>query len=178
MFFREAISKNSKSPVLQLVENIRTTKGPRQRLVASLGTYFKIPKEKQSEVARIVKERLSGQQSLFQYDSETFSYADKIVKKIQTEGKWDSAREQVNKFAEITKDKNTAQISILNRLITQDSEHAIVSWLQTVAVEEIIDIDASQIAHDRFYRVSDKLLKNQKYMVMDLFVVIKFLMGK
>jgi hypothetical protein len=33
MFFREAISKNSKSPVLQLVENIRTEKGPRQRLV-------------------------------------------------------------------------------------------------------------------------------------------------
>ena len=44
-------SKNSKSPVLQLVENIRTEKGPRQLLVVSLGTYLKIPKEKRREVA-------------------------------------------------------------------------------------------------------------------------------
>ncbi len=39
MFFREAKSKNSKSPILQLVENIRTEKGSRQRLVVSLGTH-------------------------------------------------------------------------------------------------------------------------------------------
>jgi hypothetical protein len=112
MFFREAISKNSKSPVLQLVENIRTERGPRQRLVVSLGTYLRIPKAKRSEVARIVQERLSGQQSLFEYDSQAFAYADKIVKKIQTEGKWNSAREQAVKFAEITKDKNTAEIFV------------------------------------------------------------------
>ena len=216
MFFREAISKNSKSPVLQLVENIRTDNGPRQRLIVSLGTYFKIPKEKRMEVARIVKERLAGQQSLFEYDSQSFAYADKIVKKIQTEGKWNAAREQVSKFAEIAKDKNTAEIfvdgvqhgydrelgpllighcfwkrlnfqniladckfnetqiktaeiSILNRLIAQDSEHSLVSWLQTVAVEEIIDIDVSHIAHDRFYRISDKLLKNQEYIEESLY---------
>jgi transposase len=216
MFFREAISKNSKSPVLQLVENIRTEKGPRQRLVVSLGTYLKIPKEKRSEVARVVKERLSGQQSLFEYDCQTFAYADKIVKKIQTEGKWNAAREQVSKFAEIAKDKNTAeifidgvqhgydrelgpllighcfwkrlnfqniladckfnetqiktaQISVLNRLIAQDSEHSIISWLQTVAVEEIVAIDVSQIAHDRFYRISDNILKNQEYIEESLY---------
>ena len=216
MFFKESTSKNSKSPVLQLVENIRTEKGPRQRLVVSLGTYLKIPKEKRSEVARVVKERLSGQQSLFEYDSQIFIYADKVVKKIQTEGKWIAAREQVTKFAEITKDKNTAeifvdgvqhgydrelgpllighyfwkqlnfpnilgdcgfderqkktaQISLLNRLIAQDSEHSIISWLQTVAVEEIIGIDVSQIAHHRFYRISDKLLKNQDYIEESLY---------
>jgi hypothetical protein len=182
----------------------------------SLGTYFKIPKEKRMEVARIVKERLAGQQSLFEYDSQSFAYADKIVKKIQTEGKWNAAREQVSKFAEIAKDKNTAEIfvygvqhgydrelgpllighcfwkrlnfrniladckfnetqiktaeiSILNRLIAQDSEHSLVSWLQTVAVEEIIDIDVSHIAHDRFYRISDKLLKNQEYIEESLY---------
>ncbi len=112
MFFRETISKNSKSPVLQLVENIRTEKGPRQRLVVSLGTYLKIPKEKRREVARIVKERLSGQQSLFEYDSQLIAYADKIVKKIQTKGKWDSVREQVCKFKKAIKDKSTAEIFI------------------------------------------------------------------
>ena len=97
---------------MQLVENIRTEKGPRQRLVVSLGTYLKIPKEKRSEVARIVKERLTGQQSLFEYDSQLFAYADKIVKKIQTEGKWNAARDQATKFAEMAKDKNTAEIFV------------------------------------------------------------------
>jgi len=216
MFFREAISKNSKSPVLQLVENIRTEKGPRQRLVVSLGTYLKIPKEKRREVARIVKERLFGQQSLFEYDSQLIAYADKIVKKIQTEGKWDSVRERVCKFKKATKDKNTAeifiddvqhgydrelgpvlighcfwerlnfstilsdcgfnkrqiktaQISLLNRLIAQDSEHSIISWLQTVAIEEIVGLDVSRYGDDRFYRISDKLLKNRDYIEENLY---------
>lgn len=216
MFFREAISKNSKSPVLQLVENIRTEKGPRQRLVVSLGTYLKIPKEKRREVARIVKERLFGQQSLFEYDSQLISYADKIVKKIQTEGKWDSVREQVCKFKKAIKDKSTAeifiddvqhgydrelgpilighcfwerlnfstilsdcgfnkrqiktaQISLLNRLIAQDSEHSIISWLQTVAIEEIVGLDVSRYGDNRFYRISDKLLKNRDYIEENLY---------
>jgi transposase len=216
MFFREAISKNSKSPVLQLVENIRTEKGPRQRLIVSLGTYLKIPKEKRREVARIVKERLFGQQSLFEYDSQLIAYADKIVKKIQTEGKWDSVREQVCKFKKATKDKSTAeifiddvqhgydrelgpilighcfwerlnfstilsdcgfnkrqiktaQISLLNRLIAQDSEHSIISWLQTVAIEEIVGLDVSRYGDDRFYRISDKLLRNRDYIEENLY---------
>jgi transposase len=216
MFFRETISKNSKSPVLQLVENIRTEKGPRQRLVVSLGTYLEIPKEKRREVARIVKERLFGQQSLFEYDSQLIAYADKIVKKIQTEGKWDSVREQVCRFKKAIKDKSTAeifiddvqhgydrelgpvlighcfwerlnfstilsdcgfnkrqiktaQISLLNRLIAQDSEHSIISWLQTVAVEEIVGLDVSRYGDDRFYRISDKLLKNRDYIEENLY---------
>lgn len=55
----------------------------------------------------------------------------------------------------------TAQISVLNRLIAQDSEHSIISWLQTVAVDELLGIDTSPMREDRFYRISDKLLKNQ-----------------
>ncbi len=201
---------------MQLVENIRTDKGPRQRIVVSLGTYFKIPKEKRREVARIVKERLFGQQSLFEYDSQLIAYADKIVKKIQTEGKWNSVREQVCRFKKTIKDKSTAevfiddvqhgydrelgpvlighcfwerlnfstilancnfntrqiktaQISLLNRLIAQDSEHSIISWLQTVAIEEIVGLDVSQHGDDRFYRISDKLLKNRDYIEENLY---------
>lgn len=216
MFFREAKSKNSKSPVLQLVENIRTEKGPRQRLVVSLGTYLKIPKEKRREVARIVKERLLGQQSLFEYDSQLIAYADKIVKKIQTEGKWNSVREQVGKFKKAIKDKNTAeifiddvqhgydrelgpilighcfwerlnfstilsdcgfnksqiktaQISLLNRLIAQDSEHSIISWLKTVAIEEIVGLNVNRYGDDRFYRISDKLFKHRAYIEKNLY---------
>jgi transposase len=208
MFFKQTYSRNSKTPVLQLVENIRTDKGPRQRVVVSLGTYFKIPQSIRRDVARIVKERLLGQLPLFAQEPNLIAYADKIVKKIQTEGKWNSARERVCKFigetqnnrtAEVFIDEvshgysrelgtvlighnfwerlnyanilkecgfnerqiKTAEISVLNRLIAQDSEYSIISWLQTVAIDELLGIDTSQVGDDRFYRISDKLLKNQ-----------------
>jgi len=208
MFFKETYSRNFKAPVLQLVENIRTAKGPRQRVVVSLGTYFKIAKSIRSDVARIVKERLLGQLPLFAQEPNLIAYAAKIVKKIQTEGKWNSARERVCKFigetennrtAEVFIDEvchgysrqlgtvlighhfwqrlnfanilkgcgfnerqiKTAEISVLNRLIAQDSEYSIISWLQTVALDELLGIDTSCMGDDRFYRISDKLLKNQ-----------------
>jgi len=209
MFFREKKSRNSK-PVLQLVENIRTEKGTRQKLIVSLGTKLPIPKEKRSPVARIVKERLTGEQSLLINDPELISFADKIVKKIQTEGKWNSARKQVCKindgssdiataeifvddvqhgynrqlgpvlighhfwnvlnYPKILKECNfsesqlkNAEISILNRLIAQDSEHSIVSWIKTAAIDDILGLDTRKYGDDRFYRISDALLKNQEY---------------
>lgn len=216
MFFREKKSKNSKQPILQLVENIRTVKGPRQKLVVSLGTLIKIPKENRSEVARIVKERLTGEQSLFAENSELVGYADKIVKKIQTEGKWHSAREIVCKqqdnltektiaevfiddiqhghdretgtvlightfwerlhFPDILRDCGftesqirNAEISILNRLIAQDSENAILSWMDTVAIDDILGINTKKFGNDRFYRISDKLLKNSEHIEESLY---------
>ena len=63
----------------------------------------------------------------------------------------------------------TAQISLLNRLIAQDSEHSIISWMQTVAIEEILGVDISQYGDDRFYRISDKLLKNKDYIEENLY---------
>ncbi|MBC2694004.1 MAG: IS1634 family transposase [Desulfobacteraceae bacterium] len=214
MFFRNNRSKNSKLPVLQLVENIRTARGPRVRIVVSLGTKFKIPKSDRSAVARIVKERLSGQLSLFSYDAQLVGHADYIVKKIQTEGKWDSARQRVSEFKESGRQTaeifvedvehgytrelgpiligdtfwnrlnfpsilreykfreseiKTAEIAVLNRLISQDSENGIIPWLWTVAIDELLGIDFMQFGHDRFYRISDKLLKYQSYIEEELY---------
>ena len=217
MFFRETRSRNSKSPVLQLVENIRTEKGPRQRLIVSLGTNFPIQKEDRRPVASIVQDRLRGQLPLFENDPRHIACADKIVKKIQTEGKWESPRIQVHRFKEgVRKDKTTAEvfindvqhgysrelgpvlightfwerlgfseilkkcgfydkqiktaeISVLNRLIAQDSEHAILSWLDTVSLEELLDINTAQFGDDRFYRVSDLLLKNREEIERNLY---------
>lgn len=214
MFFRDNRSKNSKLPVLQLVENVRTDRGPRQRVVVSLGTRFKIPKSQRSAVARIIKERLCGQKSMFSNDPQLVQYADYVVKKIQTEGKWDSARQRVAEFKEtdrrtaevfiddvahgysrelgpiligdtfwnrlnfpsilrecgfLEREIKTAEISVLNRLISQDSENGILSWLKTVAVDELLGIDFMQFGHDRFYRISDKLLKHQSYIEEELY---------
>lgn len=214
MFFREVCSKNSRMPVLKLLESIRTERGPKPRVVVSLGTRFKIPKEDRRVVARIVQERLRGQPSLLVSDPRLFQYADYVVKKIQNEGKWDSARQRVIEFkgsekrtAEVFIDDvthgynrelgpilvgdafwkrlkvpeilracgfrpsemNAAEISVLNRLIAQDCEHGILAWLKTVAMDELIGIHSMQYGQDRFYRISDKLLKNQGYIEDELY---------
>ena len=95
MFFREKRSKNSKTSTLQLVDTTRTSKGPRQRVVVSLGSQFKLPKEQRQTVARLVQERLLGQESLLEAEASLLVYVDRVVKKIQTEGKWNSCRRVV-----------------------------------------------------------------------------------
>jgi len=225
MFFRETRSGNSKSSVLQLVENVRTDKGPRQRLIVSLGTHFVIEKKDRRPVASIVQDRLRGRLSLFEDDPRHIACADKIVKKIQTEGKWESPRIQVHRFKNGAREDNTtaevfindvqhgynrelgpvlightfwkrlgfskilkgcgfydkqiktAEISVLNRLIAQDSEHAILSWLHTVSMEELLDINAAQFGDDRFYRISDLLLKHQEEIEKNLYQREKDLFG-
>jgi len=226
MFFREKTSKHSKLPILQLVENIHTNNGTRQRIVVSLGTYLNIPKAHQRTVARLVKERLLGQHSFLENETSLMVYVDKVVKKIQTEGKWNSVRSMTEKrprnaskpgsapepqsspaaspsppklTAEVFVDDvqhgydrelgpllvghefwnrldfptileacgltpsqiTTAELSVLNRLIAQNSEHSIPAWLNTVAAEELLEVNVDQFADDRFYRISDKLLEHQ-----------------
>jgi len=211
--------------VLQLVENVRTDKGPRQRLIVSLGTHFVIEKKDRRPVASIVQDRLRGRLSLFEDDPRHIACADKIVKKIQTEGKWESPRIQVHRFKNGAREDNTtaevfindvqhgynrelgpvlightfwkrlgfskilkgcgfydkqiktAEISVLNRLIAQDSEHAILSWLHTVSMEELLDINAAQFGDDRFYRISDLLLKHQEEIEKNLYQREKDLFG-
>ncbi|MCP4753790.1 MAG: IS1634 family transposase, partial [Proteobacteria bacterium] len=56
---------------------------------------------------------------------------------------------------------DTAEVSVLNRLIAQGSENSILPWLRTVALDDILDLDTLQMGDDRFYRISDKLLENR-----------------
>jgi len=209
MFLREKTSKNSKKPILQIVENYREGDKIYQRLVVSLGTNLVVPKEIRKQVSRAVRERLIGQ-TTFIDDPQINGIVDRIIKKIQTDGKWDSTRNQVLKFKQDTKDQaqtaeifvddvehgndrilgpllighsfwhrlglpeilsscgfsdnqiKTAEISVLDRLIAQDSEHAIPSWIKTAAVEDLIISKAEDYGDDRFHKISDELLKNQK----------------
>jgi len=57
-------------------------------------------------------------------------------------------------------DKQTkiAEISILNRLISQDCESAIPSWTKVFAVSDLIYPQAEDLPKDAYYRISDKLL--------------------
>lgn len=215
MFFKETKTKKGNKPVLQLIESVRTKNGPRQKIIVSLGTDLKIPKSLRKQVAHSVKELLLGQLVLFKNDKISL-YADQIVKKIQTEGKWQKSYDRLKdaenshierETAEVYLDEvqhsysrelgsilighhywetlnfpqilsncrfndsqiKTAEISILNRLISQDSEHAIISWLKTVAIDEVLNVDSSKYGDDRFYRVSDLLLNNQSQLEKSLY---------
>ena len=95
-----------------VIENMRTDTGSKQKLIVSLGSKLKIPKENRREVAQIVKERLTGVQSLFADNPALVDFADKIVKKIQTEGKWNSVRELVCKQKEDVNEPAIAEVFI------------------------------------------------------------------
>lgn len=214
MFFREKESKKSKRPTLQLVENYRDGNRVKQRIVVSLGVGFDISPKDRKAVAAAVEQRLWGQTTLFA-GPEITSLADRVVKRIQTNGRWSSKRRMATKCDEPTKEDvaqvyinkvehendrilgpllightfwhrlgfvdilsqcgfngrqiNTAEISVLDRLIAQDSEHAIPSWIKTAAVEDLIDKTAEEYGDDRFYRISDKLLKNQRFIEEQLY---------
>ncbi|NQU83278.1 MAG: IS1634 family transposase, partial [Parcubacteria group bacterium] len=206
MYFIEKYSPRSKNPILQLVENKYIKGRRRQELIVSLGTNMQIDKSIRKHLARAIKQKLMGQIPLW-IDDEIKVIADNIIKKIQTDGKWDSVREQVNK-SKIEDDETaevfinqvehsydrelgpvlighsfweklsigdilqqcgfskeavkTTEISILNRLISGDSENAIPSWIKVNAISDIIDKAAESFSRDRFYRISDKLLDNQE----------------
>ena len=109
MYFREKYSPRSKNPILQLVENKYTNGNRKQELVVSLGTYMQIDKSIRKTLARTVKQKLLGQKPLW-VDDDIKAIADNIIKKIQTDGKWDSARNQVNKNK--IGDNETAEVFI------------------------------------------------------------------
>ena len=218
VFIREKKSKQSKRPTLQLVENKRHGDKVKQQIIVSLGVDFAIDADKRRLVAAAVKQKLLQQPNLYN-DPEVDAVADRIVKKIQTEGRWSSTNDvttapdgaeslETQQTAEVVIDQvehsndrelgplfighcfwqrlgfdeilrqcdfnerqiRTAELTVLNRLIAQSSEHAIPGWLKTVAAEDLIDKSAEDFAADRFYLISDKLLKHKNTIEEQLYI--------
>lgn len=53
----------------------------------------------------------------------------------------------------------TAKASVLNRLVEPVSENELPAWLLTTALGDLLEVRTEGWAEDRFYRVSDQLLK-------------------
>lgn len=70
---------------LHLVDNVRTDKGPRQRLILNLGT-ADIPPEQYKELANCIEALLTGQKQLFSADPKIEKQARKAVDKIRVKG--------------------------------------------------------------------------------------------
>jgi transposase len=54
-----------------------------------------------------------------------------------------------------------AAITVINRLASPGSEHALLDWLPDSSLPELMNLAVNPGIKDRFYRVSDQLLKNQ-----------------
>ena len=55
-----------------------------------------------------------------------------------------------------------AMIAVINRLVEPVSENALNNWLATSSLQDLLRIGAEEVYSERFYRISDKLLKNKQ----------------
>lgn len=98
MYIKKVFKKNKGSSkqfeYLHLVENIRTDKGPRQRLILNLGS-IDIPEEKYKELANCIEGMITGQKPLFSSDPEIEIHARKATQRIIEKRTEDQAIEQM-----------------------------------------------------------------------------------
>lgn len=86
MFIRVSETKNRKTRTTyvthKLVENYRTEKGVRQRVIMTLGT-LTLPRNRWRELAALLEARISGQQTFLEEDREIAVIADELLRHNQ-----------------------------------------------------------------------------------------------
>jgi transposase len=60
-----------------------------------------------------------------------------------------------------SKQITAAAASVMSRLVSPSSEYAMVQWIPTTAMPELLGDSVLDFNHQHFYRISDKLLKHQ-----------------
>ena len=84
MFIRKAVKteKTTKKKYFsyQLVECVRTERGPRQRILLNLGSELDLNKEEKKLLANRIEELISGINTLFQYSEQIENLANRFAK--------------------------------------------------------------------------------------------------
>ena len=118
MFIRKAIKKNRKTQKeyfsYQLMESIRTERGPRQRLVLNLGCDLPVSDNERKELANRIEELQSGTSNLFPYPEHIEKFA-QTYHKILCRKQYNNAALET-KSGEIKQDKDfqTVDLNSLN----------------------------------------------------------------
>ena len=142
MFIRQTTkSKNGKKYIQhQLIESIRTPKGPRQRLILNLGI-IELPKEQWKDLANAIEARVHGYKTIFKESDEISKLAEHFASLIQKNKlKKAEAEERENK-AEIkcpvykTIDVTTVSSSDSK---TIGAEHAVLSMIEEYGLDKIL----------------------------------------
>ncbi len=164
-----------------LVESVRTARGPRQRVVATIGKLPGMDREERigwEEIRRIVQGIRSRQKTLFDQEPEKIpEWAAVDLRNIKVENlrqfggsylglllwrklKFDELFEKLQiPGAEEIEWKTMFCVSVLARLCAPSSELAIAeSWYEKTALSDLLGVAVEKVNDDRLYRTLDRLL--------------------
>ena len=163
-----------------LVESYRTTRGPRQRIVASIGKLSGLDKEERigwEEIGRIINGKPRPEASLFKGYDEPPLWAQVNVRKVSVErlrhfgdvylalilwsrlGFGEFCREHLPSGREEIAWSVMACILVLARFCSPSSELQIAdSWYDKTALDDLLGVGSEKVNDDRLYRALDALL--------------------
>jgi transposase len=166
-----------------LVESIRTAKGPRQRIVATIGKLPGLDKEERigwEEIRRILDGKPVPQPGLFAHYDDPPSWATVAINKVSVErlrhfgdvylglllwsklGFADFCREHMTQGREEIPWSVMASILVLARFCAPSSELRIAeSWYDKTVLDDLLGVPADKVNDDRLYRALDALLPHK-----------------
>lgn len=163
-----------------LVESVRTARGPRQRIVATIGKLPGLDREERvgwDEIARILSGKPRRQPSLFEALEDPPSWANVNLSRVSVErlrnfgdvylglllwnqlGFANFCKEQMPVGREEIPWSIMAAVLVLARFCAPSSELQIAeTWYRKTALEDLIGVKGDKIDEDRLYRALDALL--------------------
>ncbi len=166
-----------------LVESIRTARGPRQRIVATIGKLPGLDKEERigwEEIGRILTGKSEQNDSLFEQSEEPPSWATVDINRVSVErlrgfgdiylalllwhklGFADFCREHMAEGREAIPWSVTACLLTVARFCAPSSELQIAeSWYEKTALEDLLGVPTERVNDDRLYRALDALLPHK-----------------
>ena len=173
-----------------LVESVRTERGPRQRIVATIGKLPGLDKEERigwEEIGRILTGKSWHQSSLLETPEEPPSWATVDINRVSVErlrsfgdiyvalflwhrlGFADFCKEHMAEGREAIPWSVMACILSVARFCSPSSELQIAeSWYAKTALEDLLGVPAEKINDDRLYRALDALLPHKDALCMHL----------
>jgi transposase len=166
-----------------LVESVRSTRGPRQRTVATIGKLPGLDKEERlgwEEIGRILTGKPRPEPELFEKEEEPPSWATIDVSRVSVErlrhfgdvylglllwsklGFADFCKEHMPEGKEEIPWSVMASILVLARFCAPSSELQIAeSWYDKTALDDLLGVPGDKINDDRLYRALDALLPHK-----------------
>jgi len=166
-----------------LVESVRTTRGPRQRVVATIGKLPDFDKEEKlgwEEIGRLLTGKPKPQDSLFEKTEEPPAWATVDINRVSVErlrsfgdiylalflwhrlGFAEFCKEQMPEGREAIPWSVMACILTVARFCAPSSELQIAeSWYDKTALDDLLGVPTDRVNDDRVYRALDALLPHK-----------------
>jgi len=166
-----------------LVESIRTARGPRQRIVATIGKLPGLDREERigwDEIGRILSGKPRPEAGLFSQPEEPPSWATVNLSGVSVErlrsfgdvylglllwnrlGFAEFCKQQMPSGREEIPWSIMAAVLVLARFCAPSSELQIAeSWYDKTALEDLLGVRSDKISEDRLYRALDALLPHK-----------------